>query len=530
MMAPNPKDPTLPFHPPRRSLLKATLGLGALAALPRGVHAAGANLFSLGVASGDPWPDGFVLWTRLAPEPLAPLGGLPPDAVVEVAWEVAEDDRFARIVRRGTAVARAELGFSLHVEVAGLSPGRPYWYRFLAGGESSPIGRSRTAPAPDAVPARLRFVNAGCQRLEHGFFTAWRHVAEEELDFVLHYGDYIYEYGPPPGGGRLPARNPAGGKCRTLEDYRRRYAQYHADPDLAAAHAAHPFLVSFDDHEVENNWAGPHSIEDGRSPRHPVAIAPEAFLRQRAAAFQAWYENMPVRRAQIPRGAEVLAHRRLRFGRLMELHILDTRQYRDDQPCGDINGPLCAEVDRSDAQMLGAAQEGWLLDGLAASDATWQVLAQQVMLMRREFANGGISMDKWDAYPAARTRLLQGIRERHVANPVILSGDVHNAWAGEVRLDPLDERSPVVAAEFVGTSITSGGDGSEVQPSTAAILARNPHIRFFNNRRGYCLHEVNPARLETTFRAVPYVTRPGAPREDRGRFVVEAGRPGLLPA
>lgn len=517
-------------NPSRRKLLKGTLGLGALAALPRGVRAAGDSLFTLGVASGDPWPDGFVLWTRLAPEPLAPLGGLPPDAAVEVAWEVAEDDRFARIVQRGTAMARAELGFSLHVEVAGLAPGRPYWYRFLAGGEASPTGRSRTAPAPEAAPARLRFVNAGCQRLEHGFFTAWRHVAEEELDFVLHYGDYIYEFAAPPGGGSLPARNPVGGTCRTLEDYRRRYAQYHADPDLAAAHAAHPFLVSFDDHEVENNWAGPHSIEDGRSPRHPVAVPAEAFLARRAAAFQAWYENMPVRRAQRPRGPDVLAHRRLRFGRLMELHILDTRQYRDDQPCGDINGPPCAEVDRPDAQMLGAAQESWLLDGLAASDASWQVLAQQVMLMRREFANGGISMDKWDAYPAARTRLLQGIRERRIANPVILSGDVHNAWAGEVRLDPLDERSPVVAAEFVGTSITSTGDGSEVLPSTAAVLARNPHIRFFNNRRGYCLHEATPARLETTFRAVSYVTRPGAPREDRGRFVVEAGRPGLLPA
>jgi alkaline phosphatase D len=220
----------------------------------------------------------------------------------------------------------------------------------------------------------------------------------------------------------------------------------------------------------------------------------------------------------------------LRFGRLADLHILDTRQYRDDQPCGDINGPACAEVDCPDAQMLGAAQERWLLDGLAAAGGTWQVLAQQVMLMRREFANGGISMDKWDAYPAARTRLLQAIRERRVTNPVILSGDVHNAWAGEVRLDPLDERSPVIAPEFVGTSITSTGDGSEVLPSTAALLARNPHIRFFNNRRGYCLHEATPARLETIFRAVSYVTRPGAPREDRGRFVIEAGRPNLLPA
>jgi alkaline phosphatase D len=321
-------------------------------------------------------------------------------------------------------------------------------------------------------------------------------------------------------------RSHAGGKCRTLEDFRRRYAQYHSDPDLIAAHAAHPFIVSFDDHEVENNWAGAVSEADGLSPRHPVAMPREAFLALRAAAFQAWYENMPVRLAQRPHGADVLAHRRLRFGRLAEIHVLDTRQYRDDQPCGDRNAPPCAAVERPEEQMLGAAQEAWLLDGLAASGATWQVLAQQVMLMRREFANGGISMDKWDGYPAARARLLRGLAERRVANALSLSGDVHNAWAGELRLDP---EGPVLATEFVGSSITSTGDGSEVLPATPEMLARNPHIAFFNNRRGYCLHEASPARLETTFRAVPYVTRPGAPREDRGRFVLEAGRPGLLP-
>lgn len=521
----------------RRGLLRGALGLSALAAIqPAAAQAPapGPGLgfrrwpFTLGVASGEPAPDGVVIWTRLAPEPLAPLGGMPA-AAMEVGWEVAEDPRFVRIVQRGTALARPELGFSLHVEVAGLAPAHPYWYRFRAGREASPVGRTRTAPAPDAAPARLRLVNAGCQHLEHGFFTAWRHVAEEELDLVFHYGDYIYEYrGVQPG---QPSWGPAvrtheGDEIHTLDDYRRRYAQYRLDPDLAAAHAAHPFLVSFDDHEVDNNWAGMISEEDGGA-RFPVAVPPEVFALRMQAAFQAWWEHMPLGRDALPRGPAIAAHRRIPWGRLADIHVLDTRQYRDDQPCGDGVVRPCDAVARPEAQMLGAAQERWLLDGMASSGATWQVLAQQVVLMRREFPGGTLSMDKWDAYPAARTRLLAGIRERNVTGAVVLSGDVHNAWAGDVRLDPTDERSPVVATEFVASSISSGGDGSEANANTPEILRRNPHLRFFNNRRGYCLHDATAERMEVTFRALPHVTRAGAPREDRGRFVVEAGKPGV---
>lgn len=522
----------------RRGLLRGALGLSALAAIqPAAAQAPapGPGLgfrrwpFTLGVASGEPAPDGMVIWTRLAPEPLAPLGGMPAVAM-EVGWEVAEDPRFVRIVQRGTTLARPELGFSLHVEVVGLAPARPYWYRFRAGRETSPVGRTRTAPAPDAAPARLRLVNAGCQHLEHGFFTAWRHVAEEEeIDLVVHYGDYIYEYrGVQPG---QPSWGPAvrtheGDEIHSLEDYRRRYAQYRLDPDLAAAHAAHPFLASFDDHEVDNNWAGPVSEEDGGA-RFPVTVPPEVFALRMQAAFQAWYEHMPLRRGALPRGPAITAHRRVTWGRLADIHVLDTRQYRDDQPCGDGVVRPCEAVARPDAQMLGPAQERWLLDGMASSGATWQVLAQQVVLMRREFPGGTLSMDKWDAYPAARTRLLGGIRDRMVTGAVVLSGDVHNAWAGDVRLDPMDERSPVVATEFVASSISSGGDGSEANANTPEILRRNPHLRFFNNRRGYCLHDATAERMEVTFRALPHVTRAGAPREDRGRFVVEAGKPGV---
>lgn len=516
----------------RRGLLRGALGLAALAAAQpaRAQPVFGRYPFRLGVASGDPAPDGMVLWTRLAPEPLAPLGGMPVGAVA-VGWEVAEDDRFARIAARGTELARPELGFSVHAEVGGLQPGRPYWYRFRAGAEVSPVGRSRTAPAMDASPARLRFLNAGCQHLEHGWFTAWRHAAaEEEIDFVFHYGDYIYEYrgrlpGQPGWGPPRPVRTVTGEEILTLEDYRRRYAEYHMDPDLMAAHAAHPFLPSFDDHEVDNNWAGPYSEEDGGA-RHPVAVPPELFALRKQAAFQAWYENMPVRRALLPRGLGITAFRRLRYGRLAEIHVLDTRSFRDDQPCGDgFNRPACPAVARPEAQMLGERQEAWLLAGLGASNATWQVLAQQVMLAPLALPDG-INMDSWDGAPAARARLLRGLAERRVGNAVVLTGDVHTAWAGDLRLDG---EGPVVATEFVATSITSGGDGTEQRPGTAALLARNPHLRFFNDRRGYTLHEATPARMEVTFRAVPHVTRPDAPREDRGRFLVEAGRPGITP-
>jgi alkaline phosphatase D len=509
----------------RRGALRGALGLAALAAV-QPAHAQGFVLgfrrypFTLGVASGDPAPDGVVLWTRLAPEPMAPLGGLPASPI-EVVWEIAADERFATIVQTGGVIARPELGFAVHAEIVGLQPARPYFYRFRAGREVSPTGRTRTAPAADAAPTRLRFAHAGCQHYEPGHFNAWRHVAEEaDLDLVFHYGDYIYEargrLPGQPGWGPTPVRTHEGDETLTLDDYRARYAQYKLDPDLAAAHAAHPFAMSYDDHEVDNNWAG-EVPEDG--------VPPAVFVLRKAAALQAWYEHMPVRRSMLPRGPDIIAYRRLRFGRLAEFHLLDTRQFRDDQPCGDgFNKPPCEAVARPDAQMLGQSQERWLLDGVAASGATWQVLAQQVMMMPLPLP-GGINMDQWDAYPAARTRLLAGLVERRIGNPVVLTGDVHAAWAGGLRLD---ERT--VATEFVATSITSGGDGGETRAGVEGLLARGPHLGYFNDRRGYCLHEATGERLTTTFRVVPFVSRPGAPREDRGRFVVEAGRPGVTPA
>jgi alkaline phosphatase D len=517
----------------RRGLLRGATAAAALAALQapaaRGVLAQpmfARYPFTLGVASGDPWPDSVLIWTRLAPDPLE--GGGMPRQALELRWEVAEDAGFARIAANGTAIARPELGHAVHVEAGGLQPGRPYFYRFIAGRETSPIGRTRTAPAADAAPARLRFVNAGCQHYETGLFTAWRHVANEaELDFVFHYGDYIYEYrarGAAPGA-VPPVRQHRGEEIYTLDDYRNRYALYKSDPDLAAAHAAHPFLVSFDDHEVDNNWAGAISEEDG-SARFPITVPPEIFALRKQIALQVWYENMPLRRAALPRGPSIVAHRRLRYGRLADVHVLDTRSYRTDQPCGDVTAAPCAEVNRPDSQMLGAEQEDWLLRNLEDRHATWQILAQQVMVMERDLGDDlrgrVISMDKWDAVPAARDRFLQGVAARNVRNAVVLTGDVHNAWAGEVRRN--GGEGPAIMSEFCATSISSNGDGSEQQAATPTVMRRNPHIRYFNNRRGYSLHEATPERMQVTFRAVDFVTRPGAPLVDKAKFAVEAGK------
>lgn len=519
----------------RRGLLRGAAGLAALAASAPAARPGLAQPvfrsypFTLGVASGEPAPDGFVIWTRLAPEPLAPDGGMA-RAALPVTWEVAEDERFARIAASGTAIARPELAHAVHVEVGGLAPGRPYHYRFRVGAEASRAGRARTAPAAGAMPARLRFATAGCQHYEHGFFTAWAHIAQEaDLDFVFHYGDYIYEYrgrvpGQPGWGTRV--RQHVGEETVSLADYRLRYAQYRTDLDLQAAHAAHAFLPSYDDHEVDNNWAGPHSEEDGRG-RFPIAVPPEVFALRKAAAFQAWYEHMPVRRAAIPRGPDITAYRRLDFGALARVNVLDTRQFRDDQPCGDRNGPPCAEVSRPDAQMLGAAQEAWLLEGLSGSPARWNVLAQQVPMMRRLLRGGGIAMDKWDAYPAARQRLLDGMVERRTPNPVVLSGDVHVALASVIRLKPEDTESAPVAVEFTATSATSEGDGAEMTPAGEEVLRRNPDMALYHARRGYCVSEATAARLTTDFVALPFVTRPDAPRQVAARMVLEDGLPAI---
>ncbi|MBO0875502.1 MAG: alkaline phosphatase D family protein, partial [Pseudonocardia sp.] len=474
--------------------------------------------------SGDPAPDGMVLWTRLARDPLAEdgLGGMP-GGVVDVGWELAADQRFAEVLQSGTARTGPELGYAVHVEPVGLPSGREYWYRFRVGSgpgaEISPVGRTRTAPAgPELGALTICFVS--CARYEHGLFTAYRRLAEDRPDLVLHLGDYSYEYGAGTGGPNPPViRRLAGGEERTLADYRRRYAQYHADPDLQAAHAAAPWLAVFDDHEVENNWANmvPERPEPG-------------FLARRAAAFRAYFENLPLRVSARPNGPDMRLYRRLGWGGLATFHMLDTRQFRDDQPCGDRYDSDCPERTHPARSLLGAEQEAWLLDGFARSRARWDVLGQQVFLSQLDLSPGagrGFNPDAWDGYVGQRDRVVDGWTLAGVRNPVVLSGDVHAHWAAEIKTRFDDPASPVVGTELITTSITSRGDGSEREADTAGVLADNPHIKFFNNRRGYVRARITPDTLSADFQVVPYVSRPGAPGETRARFVVEDRHAGL---
>jgi alkaline phosphatase D len=516
----------------RRAVLAGAAGLLAAPGINLVVPARAqfkSEVFTLGVASGDPAPDGFVIWTRLAPEPLAISGGMPA-IPVEVSWEVAADPTLGEVLRSGSAIARPELAHAVHVEVDGLAPGRDYFYRFRSGGVESATGRVRTLPAPGSEPAQLRFAAAGCQQWEGGFYTAWRGIAADELDFVFHYGDYIYEnaYTESDRYGRSVARiMPRDfGVCYTLTDYRRRYALYKGDADLQAAHASCAFLPSFDDHEVANNWTG-SGIHGG---------AQDALLVRRAAAFQAWYEHMPVRRSQMPRGPDVLAYRRLAFGRLADVAVLDTRQYRSLQPCGDGFKAGCTEAAAADRTMMGAQQERWLADGLRGARATWQVFAQQVLFAPLDWravpwvapAEAPVGdLDAWDGAVAARQRMLALWQEAKVANPVVLSGDVHRGLALELGADPRDPQSRCLGVEFLATSISSGGDGSAAVTNAARLYADNPHLKFASDQRGYHRHTVTAREWRADFRTVAKISAAQAPLTTARTLVVEAGRPGL---
>ncbi|MBD1382605.1 alkaline phosphatase D family protein [Metabacillus arenae] len=476
--------------------------------------------FTLGVASGDPLPDGVVLWTRLAPDPLN--GGGMPSHPFPVQWEVALDEEFKKVVKRGTEVSKPQLGHSVHVEVNKLKPATWYYYRFKAGKELSPVGRTKTAPALHSQVDEIAFAFASCQNWPTGYYTAYQHMAKDDLDLVIHLGDYIYE-GRHNSSGVRPIDQDFP-EIYTIDDYRNRYALYKLDSDLQAAHANFPWLVTLDDHEVDNNWAG-------EVPQDPQKQSKEDFLKRRAIAFQAYYEHMPLRRTSYPNGNSMQLYRRLAFGNLVEFNMLDTRQYRDDQADGDGWGPPTPESMEPSRTMLGEEQERWLLNGLSASKTKWNVLAQQVFFARRDYGLGPdaerYGMDSWDGYPAARQRILNHITEMNLTNTVVLTGDVHSSWANEVKADFDDENSKNVAVEFVGTSITSGGDGSDVRPDTEQILQENPHIKFFSNRRGYVRCKLTQQKWQTDYLTVPYVTRPGAPIETAASFIVEEGKPTL---
>ncbi|MCW9707681.1 alkaline phosphatase D family protein [Fodinibius salsisoli] len=474
--------------------------------------------FQLGVASGDPLPDGVVLWTRLAPEPLTIGGGMESEPR-EVQWEIAEDDSFNNIVKSGTAIAKSQWAHSVHIEVEGLQPNREYYYRFKAGSEVSPVGRTKTTPAANEMVSQLNFAFASCQNYASGYYTAYDHMINEDLDVVFFLGDYIYEGDGQGhiGRGHIPKKT-----IHSLADFRIRHAQYKSDPSLQAAHAAFPWVVTMDDHEVKNNWAG---INESADPQNEAA-----FQDLKARAFKAYYEHMPLRMPAKP-GADIETqlYRRFIYGNLAQFNVLDTRQFRTDFACGTSHSANCAERLDPARTMLGDEQEQWLFNELQESSAVWDILPQQVFMGqmdRKEGPGESYSMDKWDGYTASRNRLFEAVKEHEVSNFVVLTGDIHRNFVSDLLEDFSDPQSPVLGTELVGTSISSAGDGADITASGKKYLAENPWIKFVNRQRGYVRCQVTPEQLKADFRVMPYVEKKGAPIKTRASFVVENGTPG----
>ena len=463
--------------------------------------------FTLGVASGDPLPESVLLWTRLAPAPTT--GGGMPDVDVPVVWEIALDEGFAQIVRSGWEFASPTLAHSLHIDADGLAPDTWYWYRFRIEGQwTSPSGRTRTLPAFDARPESFNLAVASCQNYVAGFYTAHFHLAQEDVDLVAFVGDYIYE-----GAGSGQARSHVGPKLRTLAHYRNRYGQYRSDANLQAAHQRCPWVVTWDDHEVSNNYAdlvlqaGEDDVED--------------VLALRRNAYQAYYEHMPVRLPVPDDFGHLQIYQSFDVGDLARIYVLDGRQYRSDQACGD-RIVRCDEVDDPDRTMLGAEQKQWLKEELADSATIWNVIAQQTVftpiVIQRQFVN----TDQWDGYAAEQQELLTFFRD--VRNLVIVTGDIHLAGLGVLHADAQDPLSPVVGYEVVTTSISSNGDGTDqLGDLLERAIATVPYVEYINaRRRGYSFVRFERGRAVVEYRAVTTVLAQSAEIDTDQAFEIEA--------
>jgi alkaline phosphatase D len=473
--------------------------------------------FRIGIASGDPDPSGFVIWTRLIPRPLEPEGGMS-GARVAVRWEVAEDDKFSRVVKRGTATATPELAYTVHVNVGGLRPDRWYFYRFMSGDAVSAVGRGRTTPSGNAATP-LRFAFASCQHYEQGLYTAYQHMAKEDLDLVAHLGDYIYEN--PTIANRVRAHG--GPLLMQLDDYRRRYALYKSDEHLQAAHAIAPWIVTWDDHEVANNYA---SLVNG-----DTTVTRDMMHQRRAAAYQAWWEHQPIRLSQSRDWMNLDITRRGQWGSVAQFSVIDTRQYRSDQACGDGTKPVpCGEWADASRTLMGERQEKWLLDGLASSKPKWQVIANQIMVAPYDSLAGDgqrVSMDQWSGYPVARDRLLGEIAKRAPNRTVVLTGDIHSSWVNELKSSFSSPDAPIIGAEFVGSSISSGGDGSDRNLAAEPVAVDNRHLKWQNGRRGYVSCVVTPEEWRAEYRTVDFVTKPDAPLATPTKWVIRNGVAGV---
>ncbi|WP_372381013.1 alkaline phosphatase [Xanthomonas sp. NCPPB 1754] len=522
-----------PPDPSRRRILIAGASLAAAGLLSPFARASGsADPFTLGVAAGDPLADGFVLWTRLAPRPLDPDGRGGLRAAVPVRWQVASDPQMRTIVRQGETVASPVWGHAVHVELTGLAADRPYWYCFQALGARSPIGSARTLPAAHRTPDAARFGFVSCSHWELGYFSAYRHLAAEQPDLVFFLGDYIYEYSNHGEAAHKIVRPHGSGECLDLAGYRNRYALYRTDPDLQALHAGSACVATWDDHEVQNDYANRWS----QDPSIPV----DTFLARRAAAYRAFYEHFPLRARHRPHGADMRIYRSFDYGQLARFYVLDGRQYRSEQPCPQANGWRGGHVvadscrQRTDPQrtMLGWEQERWLHGGFAQSPARWNVIAQDLLVapMRQAGRDGVVGhwTDGWDGYPATRERMLDAIAKTRLRNPVFWGGDIHSYWVTDLKADPADDASATLATEFVGTSITSDGQSND---ELHATMAANPHVHYVDGQtRGYVSVTLTPGQMETRLQGISDRRDRNATVSTTKRFVVEDGRPGAVEA
>jgi alkaline phosphatase D len=474
-----------------------------------------------------------VLWTRLAPDPLSvnpeTPGGMSGGDVV-LRYEIATDDGMKNVVRRGMAAAQQMFGYSVHLDVAGLQSGRSYWYRFLSGDATSSVGRAVTLPAPGTSLDNIRYGYVSCANYEHGYFSAYRHLTDENPEFVLFLGDYIYEKIEE---NRLIVRHHSDGvEASTLPTYRNRYAQYRLDADLQRLHAQAPSLVTWDDHEVQNDYADKYGeyFDD-----------PAQFLIRRAAAYQAFYEHMPVRPIlSHPDGPLMRVYDRFTFGDLIEISLIDGRQYRSREACYgppnkggghlESNGSCPERLDPG-RTMMGFDQEAWLYSALAHSKAQWNLIAQDVLMAQLRRKQDGIDSfwtDDWNGYPANRDRLLKHIHGSKVSNPVVASGDIHSFFANDLHLDPDNQKSPIVATEFVGTSIASYGPPFDM---INRALPDNPHVHFFESRRrGYAIVDLKREQMQLRMRAVSDAHDPKADISTLKTYAVESGRAGVVEA
>jgi alkaline phosphatase D len=511
----------------RRKFLAATLavtGAGLLTARqarPDESFRFSKNPFSLGIASGYPTPDGMVLWTRLAPSPLEPGGGMPQE-VIPVEWAVASDEKMHTVVQHGTDYATPEWAHSIHVEPSGLDPGRDYWYRFESGGERSPIGRTRTAPTYGAPLDRLKLGVVCCQHYEQGYYTAYKHMVTDNLDLIVHVGDYIYE-----GNSEKKVRHHNMPVAFTLDDYRARHALYRSDHDLANAHAATPWVLTWDDHDVANDYANDVSEDDDD---------PQLFLARRAAAYQAYYEHLPLPRWAVPSGPAMRLYATRAFGNLASIVLLDQRQYRAPEACPPlgragghrVDEAKCPELDDPTRTMLGGRQEAWAQGQLASSQTRWNLLAQGTLMGYNNEAplpEHRYWTDAWNGYPAARERLMKFLSERHISNPVVLSGDIHAFVVSGLHLKAADLESPLVAPEFVTTSVTS-----DAVPESyfEGIRKNNPNLlTATGEHRGYVRMDITKDTLRADLISIDTVKEQNSGRSTLISYVVEAGKPAL---